>query len=322
MCRFCVCVAWILFVVAVVCAQNTNEAFNAAILAGRSSAPAVVDGTGEDARFQSITSMWGNGVSLYVADATTVRRIELATARVTTVSRTASTGLRRLLGNTGFRYDYAGLYGLWSDGVALYGTDISAGTIRKIDLTTGGVQTVASELDFAWGLSGNETTLYAAMAASGTVMQVDAVTGMKSPFASTGYGTPFDCHLGSGCIGYFPPGPRSMWGDGQSLYITGYSGTVKKLDIASGQQAFLPLVPFNIGPITGAAGLVSTCENRQSPGKRDRLSRGKLRLLPTLRSLSRSMPVTGHWNDGCRPHGMRDAARNYIPRNSEEATIR
>ena len=182
--------------------------------------------------------MWGDGVNLYVADATTIRRIELATAQVTTLSRRAATGLHRRLGNTGFNYDFVGLYGLWSDGASLYGTDIGAGIIRKIDLTTGGVQNVASGLGFAWGLSGSGTTLYAALAAVGAVMQVNAVTGAKSQFASTGFGTPIDCHLGSGCLGYFVPGPRSMWSDGQNLYITGYSGTVKKLDIASGQQTF------------------------------------------------------------------------------------
>jgi sugar lactone lactonase YvrE len=235
---------------------QTVEAYNTSVLAGRSSALGVVDGAGGDARFQSITSMWGDGVNLYVANAATIRRVELATAQVSTLSRTASTGIHRFGSNSGFGYNYGGLYGLWSDGASLYGTDIGAGTIRKIDLTTGGVQTVASGLGFAWGLWGSGTKLYAASAASGTVIQVDAITGMQSQLASTGSGTPWDCHLGSGCIGYFVPGPRSMWGDGQSLYITGYSGTVKKLDIASGGQTFLPSVPFNIGPITSAAGLL------------------------------------------------------------------
>ncbi|HYR42812.1 MAG TPA: hypothetical protein VER98_07315, partial [Terriglobia bacterium] len=129
--------ALIFFVAAAAYGQNTVEAYNISILAGRSSALAIVDGTGQDARFLSITSMWGDGVNLYVADAATIRRVELATARVTTLSRTAGTGIHRS-SSIGFAYNYAGLYGLWSDGSSVYGTDIGAGTIRKIDLTTGG----------------------------------------------------------------------------------------------------------------------------------------------------------------------------------------
>lgn len=234
--------------------QDAVEAYNTSIIAGRSQALSVLDGTGEDARFQSITSMRGDGAYLYLADAMTIRRVELATARVTTLSQTAGTGIHRFGSNSGFAYNYFGLYGLWSDGVSLYATDVGAGTIRKIDLTTGGVRTVAGGLGFAWGLSGNGTTLYAASAASGTVMRIDAVTGTSTQLASTGSGTPRNCFLGSGCLGYFVPGPRDMWSDGQNLYLTGYSGTVKKLDIASGEQTFLPPVPFNIGPIAGAAG--------------------------------------------------------------------
>jgi len=41
----------------------------------------IVDGTVEDARFQAITAMWGDGANLYVADSTPIRRVELATAR-------------------------------------------------------------------------------------------------------------------------------------------------------------------------------------------------------------------------------------------------
>ena len=66
-------------------------------------------------------------------------------------------------------------------------------------------------------------------------MRIDAVTGTSTQLASTGSGTPRNCFLGSGCIGYFVPGPRAILSDGQSLYLTGYSGTVKKLDIASGE---------------------------------------------------------------------------------------
>src|SRR5437870_6556697 len=112
------------------------EAYNTSVLAGRPTNPMIVDGVGEDARFQAITAMWGDGANLYVADWTTIRRIALSTALVTTLSRTASTGAAHQASNSGFSYRYQGLYGLWGDGTFLYATDIGADAVRKINLTT------------------------------------------------------------------------------------------------------------------------------------------------------------------------------------------
>ncbi|HYR85408.1 MAG TPA: hypothetical protein VE422_15080 [Terriglobia bacterium] len=225
------------------------EAYNTSVLAGRPTNPMIVDGVGEDSRFEAITAMWGDSANLYVADSNTVRRIEPSTAQVTTLSRTASTGVAHA-----GSYFYLGLYGLWGDGTFLYATDIGADTVRRIDLATGGVQTLAGSVFFPWGLSGKGNNLYVAASARGQVMQVDSTTGRSSEFAVTGAGTPRECTGGSGCFGYLQPGPRSSWSDSQSLYLTGYSGTVKKVDLATAEQTFLPAVPFNIGPITGTTG--------------------------------------------------------------------
>src|SRR6267142_4452649 len=74
-------------------AEDVIEAYNSSVLAGRPANPMIVDGVGEDARFQAITTMWGDGANLYVADSNTIRRIALSTAQVTTLSRTVSTGV-------------------------------------------------------------------------------------------------------------------------------------------------------------------------------------------------------------------------------------
>jgi len=86
-------------------AQETVEAYKVSVLAGRSSLPVSRDGIGEQASFESITAMWGDGANLYVADGIAIRRIELNTSRVTTLSRTAATGLHRSGRNSGFSYD-------------------------------------------------------------------------------------------------------------------------------------------------------------------------------------------------------------------------
>src|SRR2546422_8074256 len=77
------------------------EAYNTSVLAGRPTNPMIVDGVGEDARFEAITAMWGDGANLYVADSNTIRRVSLSTAQVRTLSRTASTGVAHAGGSSG-----------------------------------------------------------------------------------------------------------------------------------------------------------------------------------------------------------------------------
>jgi hypothetical protein len=252
--KVCLSLSLILIIPLGSSAQETIAAFDASILAGRSSAAVIRDGVGEDARFEAITAMWGNGGHLYVADNLAVRRIDLNSSSVTTLSRAAGSGVHRTMISSGYSYDYSGIYGLWSDGIALYGTDIGTGTLRKIDLDTGGVQTVVDGLGFGWGLSARGTQLFIAGSDAQRIFQVDLPTGTRSEFARTVAGSPRECFLGSGCLGYFVPAPRSSWSDGQNLYMSGYSGTVLKLDLDSAAQTFLPAAPFTIGPIVGAAG--------------------------------------------------------------------
>ena len=141
----------ILFVSRTLLAQTAVEAFNVSLLAGRSIAPIIVDGVGEAARFEAIQGMWGDATNLYVADSMAIRRVELATGRVTTLSRTAGSGIHLRAAASGFQYDYSGLNRLWSDGSTLYANDIGEGSVRRIDLQTGGVQTIANGVNVAWG---------------------------------------------------------------------------------------------------------------------------------------------------------------------------
>jgi hypothetical protein len=246
-------IASLLFAAVPIFGQNLSESYTSTILAGRPAAPVTTDGVGADARFQSITAMWGDGKTLYVADSNTIRSIDLASAQVTTIAQTASSGQVFRSSNTGFDYVFGGLYGLWGDGTFLYGTDVGAHALRQISLQTGGVRTLADTLSLPWGVSGDGTNVYVAEADNGRIDSVDRATGSSSVLATTGRGTPNTCFLGSGCLNYFPVGPRGAWGDGSSLYVSGYSGTLKKIDIGSGAIDVLPAAPFNIGPVTGTS---------------------------------------------------------------------
>jgi len=79
--KFPVCLAAFLFSISIATAEEGIEAYKVSVLAGRSSTPMQLDGIGENARFESITALWGDGGNLYVADSNTIRRIDLNTAR-------------------------------------------------------------------------------------------------------------------------------------------------------------------------------------------------------------------------------------------------
>jgi len=129
-------------------------------------------------------------------------------------------------------------------------------------------------------------------------MQLDAVSGVAADLAVTGSGTPRECFLGSGCIGYFVPGPRSAWSDGDNLYLSGYSGAVKKLDLASSAETLLPAVPFTIGPIAGAAGQLFVASTTGSGLGRIRLDTGEFTPISLPEVNVNVRPISALWTDG------------------------
>src|SRR5262245_9578492 len=116
-----------------------SQAFELVPVAGKIDVPATRrDGIGEEARFAGIGAMWNVGPDLYIADGPTIRKLNLQTREVSTLTLRAGTG-RRLSAHA--LNSYGGLADLWSDGTYLYGTDIGSGTVRRILLSTGEVET-------------------------------------------------------------------------------------------------------------------------------------------------------------------------------------
>jgi hypothetical protein len=110
-------------------------------LAGTANITGSVDGIGISAKFLLPTSLWGDGTNLYVTDADSIRKIDLATGAVTTL---AGSGNRRGSNDgvgTGARFFLP--FGIWGDGSSLFVADTGNSLIRKIDLQTGTVTTVA-----------------------------------------------------------------------------------------------------------------------------------------------------------------------------------
>jgi hypothetical protein len=129
------------------------------------------DGIGEQARFGQISAMWNVGPNLYIADGPTVRRLNLQTLEVSTLSMRAGSG-RRLSAHA--RNSYGGLADLWSDGIAVYATDIGSGTIRRILISTGEVDNFSPGGSVSWGLTGNSDSLLVANANTREILRLSS----------------------------------------------------------------------------------------------------------------------------------------------------
>lgn len=118
------------------------------------SAGAVDSATLANVRFSDPTGLATDGTYVYVAESGnhTIRRIEIATQKVTTVA-----GYPGKVGSTdaiGTLARFSTPSRLATDGKNLYVTDFYNRTIRKIDLATGQVSTIAGRTDIAGELDG------------------------------------------------------------------------------------------------------------------------------------------------------------------------
>jgi len=102
------------------------------------------DGVGRDARFAYPQDLVYDGGRLYVTDYQTVRQIDLATGSVTTLVGTK--GIPGEADGIGAAASFGSLVGLATDGQGiLYVADALANTVRKIEIATRSVTTVAGQ---------------------------------------------------------------------------------------------------------------------------------------------------------------------------------
>jgi sugar lactone lactonase YvrE len=152
------------------------------------------DGFGGVARFGSIGATFSDGGGLlYVSDSVnaTVRRVVLATGEVTTIAGTP--GLQGSVDGQGRNARFVGPFGLTGDGVGnLYVADTGGHTVRRIDLATGDVTTLAGQagqtgsvdgvgaaarFNFPNGLAGDGAGhLYVADEGDNTIRRIDLAT--------------------------------------------------------------------------------------------------------------------------------------------------
>lgn len=221
-------------------------------LAGPTTGPGALDGTGTAASFNEPRSIVSSGGNLYVADSTNhiIRRIEISTGAVTTLAGTA--GRSGSVDGTGSAARFSNPDGITTDGTNLYVVDRSNHTIRKVVISTGVVTTLAgtagnsgstdgtgilAKFKLPAGITMDATNLYVTDSSNHTVRKIVISTGVVTTLAGTA-GSQGSAD-GTGAAARFM-NPAGITTDGTNLYLADNGNhVVRKIVIATGEVTTL-----------------------------------------------------------------------------------
>ncbi|MDD2850461.1 MAG: hypothetical protein PHY09_00990 [Desulfuromonadaceae bacterium] len=217
------------------------------------------DGTGTTATFYHPSDITTDGTNLYVTDFdnNSVRVINIVSKAVTTIGSTGGyAGSVDSTDATEVRFNRPS--GITTDGVNLYVTDFNNATVRRIDIATRAVTTLA-------GLSGtvgtadgkqraarfnrpgrittNGTSIFVTDFYNRTIRRIDILTGEVTTIAGTSgrLGSDDGALDGISTTARFNQ-PNGITTDGTFLYVTdSYKNTIRKISIASGEVTTIPL---------------------------------------------------------------------------------
>ena len=229
-------------------------------IAGKDSLPIYQDpssdGVGVTARFQLPSGIWGDGASLYVVDrgGYTIRKIDLATAEVTTIA--GLTGSSGSVDGIGSQARFRAPRSIWGDGTHLYITDEA--TVRMMNVATREVRTLAgtagafgtndgfgtaARFDQAGGIWGDQSSLY--VTDSATIRKIALATTQVTTLA--GKARERDTVDGVGTAALFNS-PLGIWGDTTFLYVTENTGyTVRRVRKSNGETVTIAGMPGKDG---------------------------------------------------------------------------
>lgn len=214
-----------------------------------SSAPSETKDIGIAAGFGYPQIATSDGNSLYVADYSNhlIRKIVLSTGDVTTLAGSGEPGKADGVGvAASFNYPR----GIVSDGSNLYVADYDNHSIRKIEITTGAVSTLAGSgkegkkdgvgADASFqnprGIAIDGATLYVADTYNHTIRKVDVATRRVTTLAGTGNEGAAD---GIGIAASFSYPQNIVTYDG-NLYVTDYgNNSIRKIVLATGAVTLL-----------------------------------------------------------------------------------
>ncbi len=242
-------------------------------IAGAAGSAGSADGTGSAARFDHPSSLACDGSNLYIADTYnhTIRRLALASAAVTTIAGTAGqSGAIDAIGS-GARFKYP--CGLACGEDCLYISDTYNHTIRRLDLATGAVSTLAgtagtpgsgdgtasSGFSYPAGLTLAGAALYISDTYNQTVRRLALSTGEVTTVAGqAGAAGVMD---GSASSARFSL-PAGIASDGSYLYVTGRgSNLIRRVSIATGAVSTLAgyALHYQRGSADGPGGSARFC---------------------------------------------------------------
>jgi hypothetical protein len=236
-------------------------------IAGQKATSGSTDGTGTAASFSFSAGIATDGTNLYVADTFnhTIRKVVISTAEVTTLAGTA--GVSGSTDGIGAAALFNSPQGITTDGTNLYVADTNNHTIRKINISTGLVSTLAGVAGFVGsadgigpdaqfsapcGITTDGTNLYVADTRNSTIRKVLITTGAVTTMAGkAGQIGSFDGYGTSALFNY----PIGITTDGTNLFIvdTG-SSTIRQIVIATGSVTTLAGSAGHIGLTDGTGG--------------------------------------------------------------------
>jgi hypothetical protein len=222
------------------------------------------DGIGTEAYFSQPYGISLVGSNLYIVDSQnhTIRRVVIATGEVTTIAGLAeSSGWSDGIGDTA-RFNYP--KGITSDGTYLYVVDSSSHTIRKIDLATSQVTTIAglannygstdatgtaARFKVPSGITNDGVNLYVTDTANYTIRKIVIATGAVSTFAGTAGSSGSSNGVGTAARFYYP---REINCDGTYLYVSdAANNTIRKITLATKDVTTLAGTAGNSGAVDG-----------------------------------------------------------------------
>lgn len=227
------------------------------------------DGTGTAAAFRSPYGVTTDGTNLYVADNGNhlIRKIVIATGEVSTLAGNGSCGSTD--GN-GTSASFCGPSGITTDGTFLYVTDTQNSSIRKINISTKDVSTLAGHAGLAgsddatgttarflspYGITTDGINLYVADTYNNTIRKIVIGSGVVTTLAGTaGVSGSTD---GAGSMALFNR-PAALTTDGAYLYVADTDNyIVRKISIYSGEVTTLAGTALNLGSADGMGSAAS-----------------------------------------------------------------
>jgi hypothetical protein len=231
-------------------------------LAGSAGSSGSVDGTGSAARFSGIFGVARNGGDLYVVESTScrVRKVVASTGVVTAFAGQAGQSGSADATSPGC---FNGPEGITADATHLFVMDQPSSTLRRIDLDTANVKTLAgaansagstdatgslARFNLACDVAYDGTNLYVADTSNHTIRMVVPSTGAVTTLAGTAGASGTADGTGAAARFLYPMG---IAGDGTNLYVADWGNhTIRKIVIATAE----------VSTLAGLAGVSGTAD--------------------------------------------------------------